>query len=178
MGSSGSAKLLEAVLDSLVDLNVSVIASTAGAPIAENRWRNVWFAQYLPGELAAARAEVVICNGGSPTSQQALASGVPVLGICSNMDQMLNMQGIVEQSLGISLRADRAPRRRIESAVRFLIEIHKSGSAFNAKDFKNRDLTLRFSRYLDAMITGQVNDNNQRAIIENKTALSNGDDNL
>jgi len=49
----------------------------------------------------------VICNGGSPTSQQALAAGVPVLGIAGNLDQYLNMDGVVRAGAGALLRSDR-----------------------------------------------------------------------
>jgi UDP:flavonoid glycosyltransferase YjiC (YdhE family) len=87
-----------------------------------NHAENVFTANYLPGEAAAARAQLVICNGGSPTSQQALAAGVPVLGIASNLDQFLNMQAIEARGSGLCLRADRALPAAIRRAATTLLE--------------------------------------------------------
>jgi UDP:flavonoid glycosyltransferase YjiC (YdhE family) len=120
MGSSGDAALLDTVLDALEALDVPAIVATAGAPAPRAR-RQVRFADYLPGEAAAARSRLVICNGGSPTSQQALAAGVPVLGICSNLDQMLNMRGLEAAAAGIALRADRATTARVRDAALALL---------------------------------------------------------
>jgi hypothetical protein len=67
-----------------------VLVSTAGAePLANHD--SVFCSAYLPGNQAAARADLVVCNGGSPTTFQALSEGVPVLGIPGNLDQFLNM---------------------------------------------------------------------------------------
>ena len=74
------------------------------------RSANVRLADVLPGEHAAARADLVICNGGSPTTHQALAEGTPVLGLASNMDQHLNMAG-VQRLARESSSAPRVPRR-------------------------------------------------------------------
>ena len=117
LGSSGSPKVMRMVIDALADQPVTVIASTAGAPIPQTLSQNVYVADYLPGIEAAERASVVICNGGSPTSQQALACGVPVLGIASNMDQFMNMAAVVRSGAGEVVRADRVCMRPIREAV-------------------------------------------------------------
>jgi UDP:flavonoid glycosyltransferase YjiC (YdhE family) len=46
----------------------------------------------------------VICNGGSGTAYQALAAGVPVLGIPDNMDQYLTMRYVQQAGAGAFLR--------------------------------------------------------------------------
>ena len=107
LGSSGQGALLPRVLAALASLPVTVIAATAGNAAPSPLPANARVANYLPGEAAARRASLVICNGGSPTSQQALAAGVPVLGIAGNLDQFLNMSGVVAAGAGILLRADR-----------------------------------------------------------------------
>ena len=117
LGSSGSPKVMRIVIEALADQPVTVIASTAGAPIPPTRSQNLRVADYLPGIEAAARASLVICNGGSPTSQQALACGVPVLGVASNMDQFMNMAAIVRSGAGEVVRADRVSLRNICEAV-------------------------------------------------------------
>lgn len=107
LGSSGSSKTLDTVVQALADLPLSMLVATAGASPPARVPGNAFIADYLPGQAAAERARLVICNGGSPTSQQALAAGVPVLGIASNMDQFLNMRGVVRLGAGTLLRADR-----------------------------------------------------------------------
>lgn len=106
LGSSGPAGLLPSVLDGLADLPVTVIAATLGRPLPRPAPANARTADYLPGEAATARSRLVVCNGGSPTTHQALAGGVPVLGIASNMDQHLNMASIQGRGAGEILRSD------------------------------------------------------------------------
>jgi len=117
LGSSGQAELLSQVLAVLADLPVTVIAATAGHLLPTHVPANAHVAHYLPGEAAAQRANLVICNGGSPTSQQALCAGVPVLGIAANLDQFLNMGGVVRAGAGKLLRADRFLRADVRAAV-------------------------------------------------------------
>jgi UDP:flavonoid glycosyltransferase YjiC (YdhE family) len=121
LGSSGKGALLHKVLQALAPLPISVIAATAGT-VESGAWpANARVAPYLPGVLAAQRASLVICNGGSPTSQQALAAGVPVLGIAGNLDQYLNMHGVVATGAGALLRSDRLDGGSLrDSALRLL----------------------------------------------------------
>jgi len=120
-GSSGHAELLPAVLAALADLPVRAMVATAGAPLASVP-DNVHVADYLPGDAAAQRADLVVCNGGSPTTQQALACGRPMLGIATNLDQYLNMQTLENAGAGICLRSDRLGAGAIVRAIRQLLE--------------------------------------------------------
>lgn len=119
LGSSGQGQLLPLVLRALAPLPLTLMVATAGTVKLDALAPNVHVAPYLPGEAAARRASLVVCNGGSPTSQQALAAGVPVLGIAGNLDQFLNMHGIVAAGAGTLLRADRlqAPQLRRAAAA-------------------------------------------------------------
>lgn len=126
LGSSGQGNLLPRVLQALADLPITVIAATAGG-VSSTGARgsvpaNAHVASYLPGAAAAQRAQLVICNGGSPTSQQALVAGVPVLGIAGNLDQYLNMNGVLECGAGLLLRSDRLTEPDLRVAVLALLE--------------------------------------------------------
>lgn len=121
LGSSGVVKLLPVLLEALSTLQVSVIVATAGVSLVNTYPDHVYTADYLPGLEAAARADLVICNGGSPTSQQALAASVPVLGIAGNMDQFLNMDAVVKSGAGVLMRADRASVAAIRALVPHLL---------------------------------------------------------
>jgi UDP:flavonoid glycosyltransferase YjiC (YdhE family) len=123
LGSSGHASVLDQVLQALAGTDCHVIASTAGAAApADGFGDNVHLAPFLPGDLAAARANLVICNGGSMTCQQAMKAGRPVLGIASNMDQFMNMSGVERIGAGRRLRADRLDADTIRHACRTLRE--------------------------------------------------------
>ncbi len=107
LGSSGDAALMPAIADALATLPVSVLLATAGAAAPAAWPPNVFAAPYLPGLRASARAHLVICNGGNLTAYQAVAGGAPVLGLCGNLDQLLNMQAFERAGAGRTLRADR-----------------------------------------------------------------------
>ncbi|MDP3493635.1 MAG: glycosyltransferase, partial [Hyphomonadaceae bacterium] len=60
-----------------------------------------WVKDFVDGDQACRSADLVVCNGGSPGVFQALAHGVPVLGIPRNMDQFLNMRAIEHSRAGV-----------------------------------------------------------------------------
>ena len=122
LGSSGQAELLPEILSSLATLDVTVIAATAGGNLPDATPPNAYVAQYLPGAEAARLARLVICNGGSPTSYQALAAGVPVIGIASNLDQFLNMGTLVRAGAGEIMRADRFNGPALAALVKKMVE--------------------------------------------------------
>jgi UDP:flavonoid glycosyltransferase YjiC (YdhE family) len=117
LGSSGRSELLSLILDALAGLRVSVLATTLGRSLPNPIPANAGLADVLPGDRAAARASLVVCNGGSPTTHQALAAGTPVLGLASNMDQHLNMEGVQRLGAGILLRSERADPAAIRDAA-------------------------------------------------------------
>ncbi len=121
MGSSGALRLLLPILRVLGDLSVYVLLASADRAMPAELPANVYTAPYLPGDEAAARAALVICNGGSPTSQQALSQGIPVLGIASNLDQLMNMSAIATSGAGILMRADRLEPEALRIAVTQLL---------------------------------------------------------
>ncbi|ANG62501.1 glycosyl transferase family 1 [Marinobacterium aestuarii] len=117
LGSSGQSELLPRVLQALAQLPVTVIVATAGLIQLERTPQNAWVADFLPGEQAASRASLVICNGGSPTTLQALAVGVPVIGIASNLDQYLNMSYLEQAGVGTLMRAGQTTTSRLQQVV-------------------------------------------------------------
>ena len=108
LGSSGQADLLPMALTALSQLPVTVIAATAGKISLADAPANAYITDYLPMDIATRRSQLVISNGGSLTTYQALSSGVPILGLCSNMDQLLNMSAVERLGAGIMLRAGKA----------------------------------------------------------------------
>lgn len=118
LGSSGRAALLAPVVQALTSLGITPLVADGGLAGHNAAFR----ADFLPGAEAAARAALVVCNGGSPTCYQALAQGVPVLGLPSNLDQYLNMSCVARAGAGLLVRADRAAPSTIAAAARRLLE--------------------------------------------------------
>jgi len=122
LGSSGpAARVLSTVLKGLEQLPVKVIVATAGKTRIDNPPANVIVADFMPGLQACRRASVVINNGGSPSTQQAIAAGKPMLCLPSNMDQLLNAQGIARTGTGNIVRADQISALAIETHARELL---------------------------------------------------------
>lgn len=139
LGSSGKRGLLAVVLEALATLACSVVAATAGERVTSAP-TNAHLAEYLPGEAIAANASLVVCNGGSPTSQQALAAGAPVLGLASNMDQFMNMTAVARRGAGCLIRAECATAAGIrEAAVAMLAEPRYASAA--------RQMAASYARY-------------------------------
>lgn len=122
LGSSGQTELLPKILAALAPLDVSVLVSTAGAPFPENVPENAFLAEYLSGEDAVSVASLVICNGGSPTTQQALDQGLPVVGLAGNLDQFLNMDKVERSGSGLCLRAANASEDAIRIAAQRVLD--------------------------------------------------------
>ena len=149
LGSSGQGALLPAVLQALAGLPLMVAAATAGKVANGTVPDNAYVADYLPGEEVARRAALVVCNGGSPTCHQALAAGVPVVGIAGNLDQFLNMQGIVAAGAGALLRADRFDGAALRQAVQGLLGTPSATAAA-------RGLMARFKHYRSSELFGKL----------------------
>ena len=121
LGSSGRIELLPLVLEALAQLQVTVIATTAGRAKLPSVPDNAMISDYIPGDEAAAMADLVVCNGGSLTSYQAIQGGSSVLGIVSNLDQHLNMSYLVRAGIGVVLRSEKADAKHIRKAVEGLL---------------------------------------------------------
>jgi UDP:flavonoid glycosyltransferase YjiC (YdhE family) len=117
LGSSGEIGTLERITAWLLDMGHAVMLATAGRARVEGDGERLFVADFLPGLLACERADLVVCNGGSPTTTQALLKGRPVLGVASNMDQFLNIRAVRALGAGAGLRADGLNRRRFEDTV-------------------------------------------------------------
>jgi UDP:flavonoid glycosyltransferase YjiC (YdhE family) len=114
MGSSGDAGQFRLMEEVLGGEGYTVVSATAGRADVVGRFSS----DFLPGELCCARAEMVVCNGGSPQVTQALLAGRPVIGVCSNLDQFLNMQAVQDAGAGVMLRSDALTAGKLRQAIR------------------------------------------------------------
>jgi UDP:flavonoid glycosyltransferase YjiC (YdhE family) len=91
-----------------------------------------------------------VCNGGSSTAYQALAAGCPVLGIASNLDQLLAMDAIAARGAGYMLRARSVTPAKVEAVAReLLVQPSYAASASRARDeLAQYDAHARFEAHL------------------------------
>ncbi len=159
LGSSGHASLLPELIAALGQLDVTALVSTAGAPLPPAVPSNVYLAAYLPGEDAVKMASLVICNGGSPTTHQALVRGVPVIGVAGNLDQYLNMAAIEKTGAGRSLRAGTC---RAGELVKVIGQVLADGSFRQAATavaarFARYDVPTEFTKVINEICSDRTN---------------------
>lgn len=121
MGSTGNVGLVPALVTACAKLGEKCLVSTAGRAKSMHAPPAVFSQDYLPGIEACARSALVVCNGGSATVHQALSQGKPVLGICSNLDQVRTMQYVQASGAGLMLRCAEAKPAVVENMLRRLL---------------------------------------------------------
>jgi UDP:flavonoid glycosyltransferase YjiC (YdhE family) len=156
LGSSGDMSALPTVLEALGGMDVEVVAATAGRDLpTEPRGSNVHVAHYLPGETAVRCSTLVVCNGGSPTTSQALAAGVPVLGLVSNnMDQQLNMEAVSKAGAGETLRARGVTAAQIAALAASLLSnpTYRRAAAALAESHAQHAASKLFPAFIDGIV--------------------------
>lgn len=150
LGSSGRSDLLPAIVEALARMPVTAILATAGRFEFERVPDNIFVAPYLPGDQSVKRAKLVICNGGSPTTQQALTHGVPVLGVPSNLDQHLNMEAIQDYGAGRLLRSEHTTSSAVYGLASDLLaqESYATAAARLAQTFSRYNAPEHFARFV------------------------------
>ena len=130
-GSSGQDDLLPTVIQALSGLPATLIAASAGqSDISKLETpENVFVSDYLPIKTAIGNSQLIICNGGSLSTYEALAAGVPVLGLTSNLDQQLNMQAVEHIGAGIALRNRSKSIAQTKQAIETLLNNRRYQSA-------------------------------------------------
>jgi UDP:flavonoid glycosyltransferase YjiC (YdhE family) len=149
-GSSGRAELLPDIISALSALDLVMIVATAGQDVSLAKNDKVFSAAFLPGDIAAERADLVVCNGGSPTTHQALACGTPVIGIANNMDQFLNMQTLESVGVGACLRSDSFKPEELRNAVQKMLKpevVAKAGDL--SREIGARPGTATFCNFMN-----------------------------
>jgi UDP:flavonoid glycosyltransferase YjiC (YdhE family) len=154
LGSSGRSQLLPMVVKTLSALGAQLLVATAGRARLPDPPAHCHVADFLPGDQAAARADLVVSNGGSTTGYQALAAGKPVVGIAANLDQYLAMQAIAAAGAGVLVRAGSATPDEVGAAVTRVLQDHSHRQAAGrlATSFAAWDAGARFRAQVDELL--------------------------
>ena len=129
LGSSGDSSVLPMLLETLNKMPVTVLCVTAKKIEIETSYSNVFSAEFLPAELAVKKADIVICNGGSPMVYQSIAENKFVIGLPSNLDQYLMMTLADNAGFGELIRAGKANSYNVERAVNIGLGVKKKNIA-------------------------------------------------
>ncbi|WP_018412960.1 glycosyltransferase [Methyloversatilis thermotolerans] len=143
LGSSGRAELVAPAVNALVDEGFQVILSSAGRSGEVVAHPRVLQSDMVPGSAACALADLVVCNGGSPTTQQALRAGKPVIGIPGNLDQFLNMEALLRNGLGRVVRSDRFSSAKLREAVRHLDNERRAAARLAGAGGRDEDIVRK-----------------------------------
>jgi UDP:flavonoid glycosyltransferase YjiC (YdhE family) len=122
LGSSGDMGALGAVLAGLDGLPIRGVLATAARATPARVPSNFRVVDFVAGDELTRHARFVVTNGGSSTGYQALAAGVPVLGIPSNLDQYLAMEAITRVGAGVALRSGSLTAPEVRRAAVQLID--------------------------------------------------------
>jgi UDP:flavonoid glycosyltransferase YjiC (YdhE family) len=158
LGSSGPATIVPTVLEALASLDVDVVLSTAGKPLAASvkKPAHLHVVDVAPGDLLARKAALVICNGGASTGYQAIAEGTPLVGIPSNLDQYLAMTAMETAGVGRLVRGGLITVSAVREAVE---QVSKDPSYRQAaqrlrQSFQTFDPVARFTEVVDELWGG------------------------
>lgn len=151
LGSSGAIDAVPPVLEALGSMDVDVVFSTASRVTPKNLPRNVRVVDMIPGDLAARKAAVVVCNGGASTGYQALAEGTPIVGIPSNLDAFMAATAMRDAGAAVMLRASTVTPTEVRTAVEQVMNepSFRRTAGELARSFATHDPHARFRSVLE-----------------------------
>jgi UDP:flavonoid glycosyltransferase YjiC (YdhE family) len=156
LGSSGQSKLLPLFFKALSNLPLSIIAASpdAAALKLEPRPSNIFLSQYLPGTAAAARSQLVICNGGNMSTQQALAEGTPVLMVVSNLDQLMFARAVERAGAGEVMKEEEVTEAKVRRVVWRMLKWqgYKMAAQRLSLDCREMDAARSFPNFIESML--------------------------
>ena len=159
-GSSGGPSAVPTVIEALGGMDVDVVLSAAGYTVPKPLPPNVHVVDMIPGDLAARKAAVVVCNGGAGTGYQALAEGTPIVCIPLNIDQLLAATAMCDAGAGALLRAATVTSAKVRAAVERVMreESFEQMAQRASASFASFDPHARFQAVIDQPKRISIND--------------------
>jgi len=122
LGSTGDANgAFEVVMKGLARLDVQVMVTTGSSRPLVGWPKDFHHTQFAPGDLLAAKADLVVCHGGNGTIYQALGEGTPVLCLPTFVEQEYHADRVVALGAGMKLTPYRLSPETVEHACLALI---------------------------------------------------------
>ena len=150
LGSSGGKGIRNRVVAALVAAGHRVCVSGVAPRDRPASWpRRVLSAEFVAGSEIARAAALVITNGGSPTTYQALNTGTPVIGIPANMDQVLCIDHVRKLNAGRVIRPWEVGRPRFLEVVE---ELMNGACGKEARQWSSWSEKMNFQNELNEVI--------------------------
>jgi UDP:flavonoid glycosyltransferase YjiC (YdhE family) len=121
MGSTGNPGFFMEAIEAFGGSEYQCMVTTAGLAQLRHVPDNFFITEYAPGSKLMQRSDVVVCQGGNGTIYQALAAGVPIIGIPTMHDQEFNLDRVVSLGVGIHLSELQYRRADLVKAVRKIL---------------------------------------------------------
>lgn len=135
MGSTGYARFFEQAIEIFGDTEYQCVMTTAGMAELDHVPDNFFVTDYAPGSRIMEKSDVVVCQGGNGTIYQAMAHGVPIIGIPTMHDQEFNLDRVEDLGLGIHLSELRFQSRHLIDAVAEIV--HNPHDKARAAEYRN-----------------------------------------
>jgi UDP:flavonoid glycosyltransferase YjiC (YdhE family) len=104
----------------------------------------------IPGNLAARKAAVVVCNGGAGTAYQALAEGTPTVSAPFTADQVMAARFVSDVGAGVLLPdSSKVTAAEIRTAVERVMRDEGFTQAVQRVSFARFDPHARFRAVID-----------------------------
>ena len=131
------------------------MVALSGKTIEIPKYENAFIADLLPLKEIIGEFSLVICNGGSPMTHIALASGVPTIGVVCNNDQLLNMIHVEKRNAGLLLRYWNITEKVIEKAVSDILYVKQftEAAAQIQKEFASQNVTEKINEIIEKNIS-------------------------
>lgn len=117
MGSTGHAHFFDTFIDYARSSDYQIVMTTAGMVEPTGLPANVFACDFAPGTLLMEKSDLVVCHGGNGTIYQAMAAGVPIVGIPTLIDQDFNMARVVDLGLGFVVPERRFRTETLRAAI-------------------------------------------------------------
>jgi MGT family glycosyltransferase len=126
LGSSGEVDYFRQVRDVFSGTRFQVIMTTGGLVAGvDNLPSNIHVLDFAPGLEIMKRSDVVLNHGGNGTIYQAIAAGIPIIGIPAHVDQERNLQRVEDLGFGLKLREKTCTGETILDAVNEVVHNRK-----------------------------------------------------
>jgi MGT family glycosyltransferase len=118
LGSSGEVDYFRQVRDVFAGTHYQVIMTTGGlVDGVDSLPENIHVMDFAPGLEIMKKADVVLNHGGNGTIYQAIAAGIPIIGIPAHVDQERNLQRVEDLGFGLKLRESTCTGQTLYDAV-------------------------------------------------------------
>jgi UDP:flavonoid glycosyltransferase YjiC (YdhE family)/nitroreductase len=157
LGTSGDETLLPRILDVLDRMPVRVIAATGGKLRLQSPSPDIHLVDFIDGDAACRRADLIVFNGGVGGTHQAVMAGKPVVGIPSNLDQFLNMHFVEKAGFGRIVRGDAASEKSIARKIGDVLgkEVYRDRARELGERTRSYDPGAILNEVLDELFEGR-----------------------